>query len=68
MRCAVGRKEGSVPAQDSLSSVPFILFLFFGLFRAALVAYGSSQARGPVEAVAAGLHHSHSHAGSEPSL
>ena len=26
------------------------------------MAYGSSQARGPIRAVAAGLHHSHSHA------
>ena len=41
--------------------------LFFGLFRAALVAYGSSQARGPIGAAAASLCHSHSHsnAGSE---
>jgi len=31
---------------------------FFFLFRAALVAYGGSQARGPMRAVAAGLHHS----------
>ena len=39
-------------------------------FRATRVAYGSSQARGPVGAVAAGLHHSHSHnnARSEPCL
>ena len=32
---------------------------FFWLFRAALAAYGSSQARGRIRAVAAGLHHSH---------
>ena len=37
-------------------------------FRAAPVAHGGSQARGPNEAVAAGLHHSHSNAGSKPSL
>ena len=36
-------------------------FLVFGLFRAALVAYGSSQARGPIGAAAASLCHSHSH-------
>ena len=35
------------------------------LFRAAPAAYGSSQARGRIEAVTADLHHSHSTAGSE---
>ena len=34
-------------------------------FRDAPVAYGGSQARGEIEAVAAGLHHSHSNMGSE---
>ena len=46
-------------------------FFFFGLFaisRAASTAYGGSQARGQVGAVAAGLHHSHSNMGSEPRL
>ena len=37
----------------------------FLLFRATPVAYGSSQARGPTGAAAAGLHHSHSNMGSE---
>ena len=32
------------------------------------MAYGSSQARGLVGAVAAGLGHSHHHVGSEPCL
>ena len=41
------------------------LFFFFAFSRAASVAYGGSQARGPVGAVAAGLHQSHSNAGSE---
>jgi len=40
-------------------------FLSFCLFRATLKAYGGSQARGPIGPVAAGLHHSHSHARSE---
>jgi len=31
---------------------PFILFVFFGLFRAALMAYGGSQARGGIRATA----------------
>ena len=42
------------------------LFLFF--LAAALTAYGSSWARGQIGAVAASLHHSHSHTGSEPHL
>ena len=35
---------------------------------AAPAAYGGSQARGLIGAVATGLHHSHSNAGSEPRL
>ena len=45
--------------------------VFFGLFAfsgAAPVAYGGSQARGPMGAVAASLRQSHSNAGSKPSL
>ena len=42
----------------------FIIFLYFLLFRAAPMAYGSSQDRGQIRAVAIGLHHSHSNAGS----
>ena len=38
------------------------------LFRAVPVAHGGSQARGLTGTVAAGSHHSHSNAGSEPSL
>ena len=36
----------------------FFVFVFVLLFRAAPVAYGSSQARGQIGAVAVGLHHS----------
>ena len=43
-------------------------FSFFCIFRAAPAAYGASQARGWIRAVAAGLHHSHSNAGSKPHL
>jgi len=32
------------------------------------MAYGCSQARGPIGAIAAGLHHSHSNTGSKPRL
>ena len=45
----------------------FFLFSFF-LFRVALAAHGGSQARGLIEAVAAGLQHSHSNARSEPHM
>ena len=41
---------------------------FFFFFRAVPMAYGGSQARAQIRAVAAGLHHSHSNAGSEPRL
>ena len=41
---------------------------FFGLFRDAPAARGSFQARGPVGAIAASLHHSHSNTRSEPHL
>ena len=38
------------------------------VFRVVPAAYGGSQARGQISAAAAGLHHRHSHAGSEPRL
>ena len=41
-------------------------FFLFCLFRATPLAYEGSHARGLIGAVAAGLHYSHSHAGSEP--
>ena len=50
------------------SSHHFFLFFIFLLFRAAPMAYGSSQARVELGATAAGLHHSHSSEGSEPHL
>ena len=43
-------------------------FFNFFSFRAIPVANRGSQAKGPISAVAAGLHHSHSNAGSEPCL
>ena len=46
----------------------FFTFFVFRLFRASPMAYGGPQARGPIGAVAAGLRHSHSNAGSEPCL
>ena len=46
----------------------FFFFFFFCLLRAASVAYGGSQARGQIRAIAASLHHSHSNTGSETRL
>ena len=43
----------------------FFFFVFLPFYRAALTAYGDSQARDPVGAVAAGLHQRHGNAGSE---
>ena len=40
----------------------------FCLFKATPAAYGGSQARGPIGAVATGLHHSHSNEGYEAHL
>ena len=45
-----------------------VLVCLFAFSRAACAAYGSSQARGWSRAVATGLHHSPSNAGSEPRL
>ena len=42
--------------------------VFFFHFRATPTAYGSSQARGSIGAIAASLRHSHGNLGSEPSL
>ena len=50
----------------------FILFYFifclFAISWATLTAYGGSQARGPIGAIAIGLCQNHSHTGSEPHL
>lgn len=43
-------------------------FFFLSFSRAAPAAYGGSQARGVIRAVATGLCHSHSNAGSKPCL
>ena len=53
---------------DFYSFLFVCLFCLFAFSRAALVAYGGSQARGLIRAVAAGLRHSHSNARSEPRL
>ena len=43
----------------------FFLFLLFFLFRATPTVYGGSQAKVRIGVTAAGLHHSHTNAGSE---
>ena len=48
----------------SVRTLLIIYFFGIGLFRAAPTAYGGSQAKGPIQAVAASLHHSHSNVGS----
>ena len=67
------RKYGDgTPQSMFLARYLFLfLFLFFCLFafsRAAGMAYGGSQARGRIGAVAASLHQNHSNVGSEPRL
>ena len=46
----------------------FIYFCLFAFSRAASAAYGGSQARGRIGAVASSLRQSHSNLGSEPRL
>ena len=46
----------------------FLSFVVVAISWAAPTAYGGSQARGQIGAVAASLHHSHSNARSEPRL
>ena len=47
---------------------PILFVCLFLFFRAAPTAYGGSQARGLIGAVALGLHHSHSNLASEMCL
>ena len=50
------------------SQILFFFFFLFAFSRAAPAAYGGSQARGLIRAVAAGLSQSHSNVGSKPLL
>ena len=61
------RKIGQAALQfgEHLGFYFFILFYFICLFRTTPMAYGGSQARGQIGAVAANLYHSHSNAKSE---
>ena len=61
-RCATTRtpKPFAVSEFLILDSLTHLFLILFYVFRAALVAYGGSQARGWIGAAAAGLLHSHS--------
>ena len=67
-RTVPGTQQGLVNICFVCVCFVFCLFFFFCLFRATPTAYGSSQARCQVRAVAASLHHSCSNTGSEPRL
>ena len=51
--------DGQVFLSHNLYFITIIIVLFC-LLRAAPMAYGGSQTRGPIRALASGLHHSHS--------
>ena len=56
-----------IPLDEDTTFV-YSFFFFFLLFRATPLAYGSSQARGQIGAIAASYSHSHSNAKSKPRL
>ena len=68
------RQLGHEGGRQTYFAHPFVYFiylfiyLFILLFRATLMAYGGSQARGLIGATAASLPHSHGNARSEPRL
>ena len=55
-------------ATTGIPTVPVCFFACFLSFGATPTVYGSSQARGPIRAAAAGLYQSHSNLGSKPPL
>ena len=74
-----GQQHLNPPLNEAFSMSRLVLFFFFFVFLsffvvvvaiswAAPAAYGGSQARGLIGAVATGLRQSHSNAGSEPRL
>ena len=62
------RAMGRVTMIRSLDLILFFFLSFFAISWASPVAYGGSQTRGRIGAVAASLRQSHSNAGSEPRL
>ena len=67
---SVGKGEGTNLRAKKPGPAHFFLsfFCLFAISWAAPTAYGGSQARGRIRAVATVLHQSHSNAGSEPRL
>jgi len=61
-------KLSSGNARDPQIVTTFLFVFAFVFSRAAPVAYGGSQARGQITAIAAGLYHSHSNARSKAHL
>ena len=59
------RQSTQIPSGSFYLSFLLSLSLSFLLFRAVHIAYGGSQARGPIGATTAGLHHSHGNTGSK---
>ena len=67
----MGKCKAKIMTEHSVQVETDSTFLYpfsFLLVRAVFVAYGGSQDRGQIGAVATSLHHSHSHAGSKPRL
>ena len=67
LKVSLGRNPRLMEGQEIGGDSPprWFLFVLFWPFRAAHKAYGGTQARGRIGAVAASLHHSHSNARSE---
>ena len=70
--CNVSSKHKAWPSRSVnwtyWSSLFFFFFWLFAIYWAAPTAYGGSQARGLIGAIATGLHQSHSNARSKPRL
>ena len=66
--------QGNIAISLGFSTLTILLFIYlfifclFAISWASPMAYGVSQARGRIGAVADGLHHSHSNTRSEPRL
>ena len=58
----------NITGNSSIKLLLLFFFVFLLFLWAAPATYGGSQARGLIEAVAAGLRQSHSNSGSEPHL
>ena len=67
IRIFLEEKPGVSP-KAALFFLSFFPFFVFCPFRATPAAYGGSQARGLIRAVAAGVHHSHAMPDLQPTL